>query len=49
MRLAFEKIGRPPHPQFLVQSVSDTAELLPQHLTLESFLQMKGFATKALA
>jgi uncharacterized protein YbjT (DUF2867 family) len=48
MRIVFEENGRPPHPAFVMKAVADTAELLPQHLTLESYLKMKGFAERAL-
>jgi uncharacterized protein YbjT (DUF2867 family) len=48
MRVAFEENGRPPIRQELTDAVDETDKLVPDHLTLETYLKMKGFDTRPL-
>ena len=48
MRVAFEESGRPPIRPELTDAVRQTNELLPDHLTLDSYLKMKGYDTRPL-
>ncbi len=43
MRIAFEKMGRPPYPPGLDEALRDTTELVPSQTTLEDYLRSKGF------
>ncbi len=49
MRIAFEENGRPPIRSDLIAAVQETHELVPDHLTLDSYLKMKGYDTRPLA
>jgi hypothetical protein len=46
MRIAFEENGRPPVRRELTDAMRETHELVPDHLTLDSFLKMKGYDTR---
>jgi uncharacterized protein YbjT (DUF2867 family) len=48
MRIAFEENGRPPIRKELTDAVEETLKLVPDHLTLETYLKMKGFDTRPL-
>ena len=48
MRIAFEENGRPPIRPELIGAVRETGELVPDHLTLDSYLKMKGYDTRPL-
>jgi uncharacterized protein YbjT (DUF2867 family) len=48
MRIAFEENGRPPTHPALTDAVRETDELVPAHLTLDSYLKMKGYDTRPL-
>jgi uncharacterized protein YbjT (DUF2867 family) len=48
MRIAFEENGRPPIRPELTDVVRETGELVPDHLTLDSYLKMKGYDTRPL-
>ncbi|HKF42903.1 MAG TPA: hypothetical protein VKG01_07380 [Thermoanaerobaculia bacterium] len=49
MRKAFEENGRPPIPPVLTDAVRETEALIPNHLTLDTYLKLKGYDTKPLA
>ena len=49
MRKAFEENGRPPIPPVLTDAVRETEALIPNHLTLDTYLKLKGYDTKLLA
>jgi uncharacterized protein YbjT (DUF2867 family) len=48
MRKAFEENGRPPIRRELTDAVRETHELIPDHLTLDTYLKMKGWDARAL-
>ena len=48
MRTAFEEYGRPPFPPQINDAIRETEELVPDHLTLETYLKMKGYDTRPL-
>src|SRR5262249_3681701 len=45
MRVAFEENGRPPIRRELTDAVRETETLVPDHLTLDTYLKMKGWDT----
>lgn len=48
MRSFFEKSGRPPYPQEILNAIEDCKKSYPEILTIERFLKKQGFATKKL-
>jgi uncharacterized protein YbjT (DUF2867 family) len=48
MRIAFEENGRPPIRAELTDAVRETDKLVPDHLTLDTYLKMKGYDTRPL-
>lgn len=48
MRIAFEENGRPPIRTELTDAVRETDKLVPDHLTLDTYLKMKGYDTRVL-
>jgi uncharacterized protein YbjT (DUF2867 family) len=48
MRVAFEENGRPPIRPELTDAIHETDKLVPDHLTLDTYLRMKGYDTRPL-
>ncbi len=48
MRTAFEEYGSRPISRQMADAVRETEELVPDHLTLETYLKMKGYDTRPL-
>ena len=44
LRKQFESWGRPPHPETMLQAISESRELLPHVLSFEQFLQLENHA-----
>lgn len=48
MRLTFEKWGRPPYPKEIGDAINNCRSVYPKIMSLEQYLQYKGYETKNL-
>lgn len=48
MRIAFEKVGRPPYSKELIDAISNCRSMYPKMMTFEDYLKFRGYDTKSL-